>query len=365
MPDVLLLSDSDFWPLRADPTYADGPIDAVERAIRAHNAGVTRFQGIVDRNPGEFEGLRVALAAGDGTLTGLRLFGNPPHTRAFLLFDGTTRAMMALMDYGVLNSLRVGAIAGVAAKYLAPPGARVMGLLGSGWQAPPQVQSVARGVPGLERIQVYSPTKANRESFAARMSEAHNIEVVPVDSIEAAVDGADIVDLCAPGHFDVHEPLVELEWVKPGALVISMAAKQLSEEFVLACRVATVNWNSLVNEPRPRPPYDGLIEKGPLLAGRRHGARPHHGRPGRPPPRTRGPRHLRPHRRQRPTTSSSPPGAMSGPSPKASAAPSPSPERPSLAGSPSPSSFPRRRESRPPAPRFRRAILESPAPRSP
>ena len=135
MPDVLLLSDKDYWPLREDPTYAEGPLDAVERAIRAHNAGVTRFQGIVDRNPGEFEGLRVALAAGDGTLTGLRLFGNPPHTRAFMLFDGTTRSMMALMDYGVLNSLRVGAIAGVASRYLAPRGAKVLGLLGSGWQA--------------------------------------------------------------------------------------------------------------------------------------------------------------------------------------------------------------------------------------
>ena len=262
MPDVLLLSDKDYWPLREDPTYAEGPLDAVERAIRAHNAGVTRFQGIVDRNPGEFEGLRVALAAGDGTLTGLRLFGNPPHTRAFMLFDGTTRSMMALMDYGVLNSLRVGAIAGVASRYLAPRGAKVLGLLGSGWQAPPQVQSITRAVPGLERIQVYSPTKANRETFAARMSEVHNIEVVPVESIEAAADGADIVDLCAPGHFDVHEPLLEIPWVKPGALVISMAAKQLTEEFVLDSRVATVNWNALVHEPVPRPPYDGLIEKG-------------------------------------------------------------------------------------------------------
>ena len=262
MPDVLLLSDNDFWPLREDPTYADGPIDAVERAIRAHDAGVTRFQGIVDRNPGEFEGLRVAMAAGDGTLTGLRLFGNPPHTRAFMLFDGTTRAMMALMDYGVLNSLRVGAIAGVAAKYLSPPGAKVVGLIGSGWQAPPQVQSITRAVPGLELIRVYSPTRENRETLAARMTEIHGVRMEPVDSIEAAVDGADIVDLCAPGHFDVREPLLEIPWVKPGALVISMAPRQLTEEFVLDCRVATVNWNSLVHEPAPRPPYDGLIEKG-------------------------------------------------------------------------------------------------------
>ena len=262
MPDVLLLSDDDFKPLREDPAYADGPVDCVERAIRAHDQGKTRFQGMVDRNPGEFEGLRVAMAAGTETYTGLRLFGNPPHTRAFMLFDGKSRTMLALMDYGVLNSLRVGAIAGVAAKYLAPKGAKVLGLLGSGWQAPPQVQSILNGVPGIELIKVFSPTKSNREAFAARMSEIHGINVQAVGSIEEAVTGADIVDLCAPGHFDVKEPLLEIPWVKPGALVISMAASQLTEEFVQQARVATVNWDSLAAEPAPRPPYKELIEKG-------------------------------------------------------------------------------------------------------
>jgi ornithine cyclodeaminase len=166
------------------------------------------------------------------------------------------------MDYGVLNSLRVGAISGVAAKYLAPKGAKVMGLLGSGWQSPPQVQSITHAVPGLELIRVYSPTKANRETFAARMTEIHGVTVEAVDTIEEAVRGADIVDLCAPGHFDVKEPLLEIPWVKPGALVISMAASQLTEEFVQQSSVATVNWQSLAEEPAPRPPYSGLIEKG-------------------------------------------------------------------------------------------------------
>ena len=112
-----------------------------------------------------------------------------------MLFDGTTRSMLALMDYGVLNSLRVGAIAGVAAKYLAPKGAKVMGLLGSGWQAPPQVQSILNGVPGLELIRVYSPTRANRESFAARMSQIHGIAVEPAESIEEAVHGLSLIHI--------------------------------------------------------------------------------------------------------------------------------------------------------------------------
>src|SRR5438105_9193055 len=155
-------------------------LEAVEGAIVAHHRGTIRQGRLVDRVPGEFEGLRVSLLAGEGLFTGMRVFGNPPHTRMFLLFDGTTRALLALMDYGVLNSMRVGATAGVAARYLAPAGAHVLGLLGSGWQAGPQVYAMRRAVPTLERIQVFSPTPSHREAFADSMTSKLGISVEPV-----------------------------------------------------------------------------------------------------------------------------------------------------------------------------------------
>src|SRR3954447_23658490 len=135
----LILTASDFAPLRDDLVVMREALDTVEEAIVAHHHGTVRQGRLVDRVPGEFEGLRVSLLAGEGLLSGMRVFGNPPHTRAFLLFDGVTRSMLAVMDYSILNSLRVGATAGVAGKHLAPRGAKVMGLIGSGWQAPPQV----------------------------------------------------------------------------------------------------------------------------------------------------------------------------------------------------------------------------------
>jgi ornithine cyclodeaminase/alanine dehydrogenase-like protein (mu-crystallin family) len=225
-PVAFILSASDFAPLRDDPTYMREALDAVEAAIVAHHRGTVRQGRLVDRVPGEFEGLRVSLLAGEGLPSGMRVFGNPPHTRAFLLFDGTTRALLALMDYGVLNSIRVGATAGVAARYLAPPDATSVGLLGSGWQAPMQLFALRAALPALQRIRVFSPTREHRDAFAARMSTALGLDVEPVNSAEAAIRDADVVDLCAPGHFDMREPLFESAWLKPGALVISMAANQ-------------------------------------------------------------------------------------------------------------------------------------------
>jgi ornithine cyclodeaminase/alanine dehydrogenase len=213
-----------------------GALEAVESAIVAHYRGVVRQGRLVDRRPDEFEGIRLSLLAGDGLLSGMRVFGNPPHTRAFLLFDGETRALLALMDYGVLNSLRVGATAGVAARHLAPR-ARAVGLLGSGWQAAPQVGALVAAVPTIDEIRVYSPTPEHREAFARDMALRHDLPVIAVESAEAAIRGADIVDLCAPGHFDVRTPLLEADWVAPGALVISMAQNQYPDELAARTRL--------------------------------------------------------------------------------------------------------------------------------
>jgi ornithine cyclodeaminase/alanine dehydrogenase-like protein (mu-crystallin family) len=227
---ALLLSASDLRPLRDDPAHMRGALEAVEAAIVAHHCGGIRQGRLVDRRPDEFEGIRVSLLAGDGLLSGMRVFGNPPHTRAFLLFDGETRALLALMDYGVLNSLRVGATAGVAARHLAPAGARSVGLLGTGWQATPQVGALTSALPSIQEIRVFSPTHAHRMVFARDMALRHDLPVLAVESAEEAIRGADIVDLCAPGHFDERRPLLEADWVQPGALVISMAHNQYPPE---------------------------------------------------------------------------------------------------------------------------------------
>jgi alanine dehydrogenase len=117
-------------------------------------------------------------------------------------------------------------------------------------------------VPGLERIKVFSPTQANRERFAAAMTPWLGIPVEPVNSVQEAMDGADIVDLCAPGHFDVREPLFEPGWVRAGALVISMAQSQYSAEFLRQARLVA-SWR-MINEPAPRPPFKDLIDSGEL-----------------------------------------------------------------------------------------------------
>ena len=83
-----------------------------------------------------------------------------------------------------------------------------------------------------------------------------------MSSIQEAIDDADVVDLCAPGHFDLREPLFDGEWSKPGALVISMAPSQSRSDFGARTKVVSL-WHSLVT-PEARPPFKELIEDGRL-----------------------------------------------------------------------------------------------------
>ncbi|MFN0073433.1 MAG: hypothetical protein ACKVVP_18275 [Chloroflexota bacterium] len=264
---ALLLIASDFQPLRESLDGIDGPLRAVEQATIAHYRGDMRQSALSDDvrdNDHGMNSFRVSLAAGIHAPTGMRIFGNPPNSRCYLLFDGESRKLRALMDYGVLNSLRVGAIAALAAQRLAEHETQVLGMLGSGWQARTQVQAMLRVFPGLQRIQVFSPTQAHRESFALEMSDWLDVPVVAVSSAEAATRDADVVTLVAPAHDGIREPLLESAWVKPGAVIISTAGNQSSEKFVDQCRVVVGTWQGLFEDPSPRQPYTRRIQAGTL-----------------------------------------------------------------------------------------------------
>ncbi len=84
-------------------------------------------------------------------------------------------------------------------------------MLGSGGQAKSHLEAFATVRP-IERCNVFSPTKANRERYAGEMSEKLGMEVVAVGSVEEAVDGADIISC----NTNSMKPILFAEMVKPG-----------------------------------------------------------------------------------------------------------------------------------------------------
>lgn len=127
---------------------------------------------------------------------------------------------LALINDGYLQHLRVAADSTIGAKIMSRPNAKVLGLLGSGGMARSHVESLL-SVRSIERIQVYSPTPANREKFAAEMREQHGLEVVVLDNPREVYRGADILAGCT----DSAVPVIQGEHLEPGMHVIAIGGR--------------------------------------------------------------------------------------------------------------------------------------------
>jgi len=109
-----------------------------------------------------------------------------------LLTSIDTGEPLAFINDGILQHMRVGGDGGIGTKYMAREDASVVGMLGSGGMAHSHMQSLT-AVRKIKRLQVFSPTKANRERFGHEVSEEYGIEVKVCDRPEEIYEGADIV----------------------------------------------------------------------------------------------------------------------------------------------------------------------------
>ncbi len=99
---------------------------------------------------------------------------------------------LAFLNDGYLQHMRVGADGGIGVKYLANEDAEVVGILGAGGMARTHMEAFTR-VRRIEKLQVFSPTRANRERFGREMAEKYNIEVKVCSRPEEVYKGAHIL----------------------------------------------------------------------------------------------------------------------------------------------------------------------------
>jgi len=109
-----------------------------------------------------------------------------------LLTSTETGEPLAFINDGHLQHMRVGADGGIGVKYLAKPGAAVVGMLGSGGMARTHMRAFTL-VRDIKKLQVFSPTREHREAFGREMAATYNIEVEVCDRPEDIYKGADIV----------------------------------------------------------------------------------------------------------------------------------------------------------------------------
>ena len=142
-----------------------------------------------------------------------------------LLTSTETGEPLAFINDGHLQHMRVGADGGIGVKYLAKPGAAVVGMLGSGGMARTHMQAFTR-VRDIKKLQVFSPTRANCEAFGREMAASYNIEVEVCDRAEDVYKGADIV----AGLTDSAVPVIDGRFLEKGAHIVNVGGTGRPDE---------------------------------------------------------------------------------------------------------------------------------------
>ena len=129
------------------------------------------------------------------------------------LFELERGGLVAVIEADTLGQRRTGAASGVAAKYLARPGARSLGVIGCGWQAAAQVDAIRSTVPTIGRVVASCRTPEKLAAFCRKTGAE------PAQSPQEA--GTQDIVVTATTSKD---PVVRGEWLTEGALVVAVGA---------------------------------------------------------------------------------------------------------------------------------------------
>jgi ornithine cyclodeaminase len=139
----------------------------------------------------------------------------------FMLTDTDTGMPLALMSANLLSAYRTGAVPGVGARFLARPGARVVGIVGPGVMARTSLAAFVAACPQIDTVRVKGRGRASIVAFTAWVAEQFPqiTTVTEAATIEEAVRDCDIVTYCTTGMRGdpSRYPTVVRDWVKPGA----------------------------------------------------------------------------------------------------------------------------------------------------
>lgn len=275
---ALLLRESDVEKLLTMPMA----LELVERVHREYSTGnATDVPRERTRQP------KSALHILQGAVPSANVLGYKAYTSSkegvrFLVyaFDAERGSLSGVVEANLLGMTRTGAAGGVAAKYLARPDAKVVGVFGSGWQAQGQIDALA-AVRKLERVKVYSRNAEKLKAFCARMTERLSLPVVAAASAEETVRESDIVVTITTAA----TPVFSGDWIAPGTHVNaagsnSLLRQEIDETTVRKCSVVVVDsrptalkeaGDLLPALEKGRLQPGGLTELGEVIAGLRPG----------------------------------------------------------------------------------------------
>jgi ornithine cyclodeaminase len=215
---------------------------AIENGFRELSAGSAQLMAVghlhFDSPPGDCHAKGAAIAGAPFFVIKLAtsFYRNPaldlPSSNGFMVvISARTGLVQALLnDEGFLTDTRTAMAGAIAARAIARPGTRTLGIIGSGTQARMQAQAVARTL-GTDRLLVWARNSEKALTFANRIGGT----AVALDELCAQ---ADLIVTTTPST----TPVLSASMLTPGARIVAVGAdapgkRELDLDLVSAARL--------------------------------------------------------------------------------------------------------------------------------
>lgn len=144
-----------------------------------------------------------------------KIRGLPYVSGLIVMNDPETGLPLAVLDCSWITAMRTGAATAVAARHLARPDSRTVGIVACGVQGRSNLEALSC-VMDIERVHAFDHRVVNSRRYADEMRDRLGLEVHSVERLEDAVRDMDVVVTSGPILKDP-DPPIPAGWLAPGA----------------------------------------------------------------------------------------------------------------------------------------------------
>jgi len=194
-------------------------------------------------------------------------YGLPTVMATIVLFDPKTGAPISLMDGTRITAMRTAAASGIAVKYLARKDAKVLGMIGAGYQSLYQLEALNE-VMKIESVKIFDVIEKKAENLAVIAREKFGLNVRMVAIAEDAVRGSDVMVTVTP----VRTPIVKSEWIAEGMHINAVGAdapgkEELEPEILRRAKIVIDDWEQASHSGEINVPLNrGMITRASIYA---------------------------------------------------------------------------------------------------
>lgn len=174
--------------------------------------------------------------------------GKDAHQGGVMLFDGRDGELLALVNASAITAIRTAAVSALATRLLARETAIELAIIGAGVQARAHVSAMAC-VREISRVKIAAGRFESAQNFATEVQPQFPFPIEPMETVEAAVRGADVIVTATTSR----EPVIKREWISAGTHInaigtFSPKAREIDTETMVAASLFVDRRESAFNE---------------------------------------------------------------------------------------------------------------------